>query len=139
MEMASLTAISRVLIVDDNRTLADILASSLNQNGFEAYAVYSAEQAIEQAIKSRPEFIVMDVIMDEIDGVDAAIAICETLPGIRILLISGHEGAGKRLEKGSLRGHHFDLMMKPIQPSWLVQRLRIQDCKEAAVGSRRAA
>ena len=120
-------------------TLVDVLATCLNQNGFEAGAAYSAAEAIERAIKSRPDFIVMDVFLNGIDGVDAAIAICETIPASRILLISGHEDAYKQLEKGSIRGHHFDLLMKPIQPSCLFARLRIQDDKRCELGSNRAA
>jgi|SRR5579872_825263 len=126
--MATLSA-GRVLVVDDDRTLADTLVTCLNQNGFDADAVYTAPEAIERAVNSRPDSIVMDVFLNGIDGVDAAIAICETIPGSRILLISGNDEAYKRLEKGAVRGHHFDLLMKPIQPSCLFKRLRTKDNK----------
>ena len=115
---------TRVLIVDDDRNVADSLAVILNQNGFEAVAAYSGADAIRHALESPPEFIVMDVVMKEIDGVDAAIAICETLPHCRILLISGELQAQPLLGKASIRGHHFELLMKPVEPALLMNRLR---------------
>lgn len=117
----------RVLVVDDDLRIADTLALVLRQNGFDARAAYSGPEAIEAALKSPPNFIVMDVFMGDIDGVDSAIAITEALPHCRILLISGHVDALQRLTKGTARGHNFDLMMKPIQIPALLDRLRSPD------------
>lgn len=115
---------SRVLVVDDDRKLADTLVTVLNQNGFDASAAYSGPAAIESAIKGRPDFIVMDVMMDELDGVDVAIAISETLLACRIVLISGHLDTFQRMSKALIRGHNFELLMKPIQFKMLFNKLR---------------
>ena len=114
----------RVLVVDDDRSFADALSIVLNQHGFDTSVVYSGPEAIRAALKSPPDFIIMDVIMNEIDGVDAAIAICEALPRCRILLMSGVEDAIQKLEKSSKRGHRFDLLMKPILAAALLEKLR---------------
>ncbi|HKR26906.1 MAG TPA: response regulator [Acidobacteriaceae bacterium] len=113
-----------VLVVDDDRTFVNTLVSWLNQNGFDARAAHSGRDAIEAALKSPPAFILMDVMMDGIDGVDAAIAICETIPGCHILLLSGHENARNLLRKASARGHHFELLMKPVETSRILEMLR---------------
>lgn len=117
---------SRVLVVDDDRKFADSLTIILNQAGFDANAVYSGSEAIRTALTFPPDFIVMDVVMDEIDGVDAAIAICEWLPHCRILLISVELESLQRLAKASIRGHQFDLLMKPVQISLLLDKLRLE-------------
>lgn len=132
-------AIPRVLIVDDNRIFADALVSALRSHGVDAKAAYSGSEGIASALESHPDWIVMDVIMGEIDGVDAAIAICETAPVPRVLLTSGHEDAHRRLAKGSARGHDFELVVKPIQFAWLLQRLRSLDSKQHFHGTARAA
>lgn len=132
-------ATPRVLIVDDNRIFADTLVSALRSNGVDAKAAYSGSEGIESALESHPDLIVMDVIMDGIDGVDAAIAICETAPVPRILLTSGHENARRWLAKGSARGHDFELVMKPIQLAWLLQRLRGSDGNQHFRGTNQAA
>ena len=113
----------RVLVVDDDRSLADALSIMLNQHGFDTRAAYSGAEAIRAALNSPPDFIIMDIRMDGIDGVDTAIAICETLPRCRILLMSGAEHASQ-LEKSSKRGHHFDLLMKPVLATALLEKLR---------------
>lgn len=113
-----------VLVVDDDKRLADALAAVLNGHGFNTMTAYSGADAIVAALQSRPDFILMDVMMKGIDGVDAAIAICETLPHCRIVLMSGAESALQNLEKASQRGHHFDLFMKPITASSLVEMIR---------------
>lgn len=117
---------SRVLVVDDDRKYADSLAVILNQTGFAANAVYSGSEAIRTALRFPPDFIVMEVMMDEdeVDGVDAAIAICELLSHCRIVLISAELEAFKRLAKASVRRHRFELLMKPVQISLLLDKLR---------------
>ena len=125
--MPDCNARPRVLVVDDDRNLADTLVSVLNRSGFDATAVYSGPDAIHRAVTFPPDCILMDVVMEGIDGVDAAIAIRETVPACGILLISGYEDAAQRLEKSSVRGHDFELLMKPIEPAWLLSRLRY-DC-----------
>lgn len=114
----------RVLVVDDDRNLADTLVSILNRSGFSATAAYSGPEAIQRALMFPPDCILMDVFMEGIDGVGAAIAIRETVPACGILLISGCEDAARRLEKSRVRGHDFELQMKPIEPAWLLDRLR---------------
>ena len=132
--MPDTSATPRVLVVDDDRTLADSLVAVLNKNGFEASAAYSGRDAVQRAVTAPPDCIVIDVFMEGIDGVDAAIAIRETIPLCGIVLISGYEDARERLKKSTARGHDFELLMKPIHPAWLLQRLSQYHCgtKKAA-------
>lgn len=121
---------SRVLVVDDDRNFADNLAAVLNQTGFDANAAYSGSEAIRTALTTLPpDFMVMEVMMDEIDGVDAAIAIREWLPHCRIVLISAQRDGFKRLAKASVRGHHFDLLMKPVNIPLLLGKLRPENTR----------
>lgn len=136
--MMKLSAAPCVLVVDDDNTFADILVSLLRSEGLTANAVYSGPEAIDCALRSPPDFVVMDVFMDGIDGVDAAIAICETAPAPCILLMSGHPRADERLAKGLIRGHDFELLQKPIQLALLLQRLRSRESNLGHCGATRA-
>lgn len=118
------SATPQVLIVDDDRKLADALSLVLGQRGYDTRVAYSGPEAIQTALTSPPDYIVMDIIMNGIDGVDAAIAICEILPECRILLMSGAEDAMQRLDKGSVRGHHFELLRKPVLADCLLDKLQ---------------
>ena len=53
----------RVLVVDDERIIADTLALILKQNDFDAAAAYNGETAIETATLFKPDVLITDVIM----------------------------------------------------------------------------
>jgi len=114
----------RVLVVDDERVIADTLAIILNQSGFSATAVYSGEKAVEMAEKLRPDMVISDVIMNDLNGIDAAIQIRAMLPGCKILLFSGQAATADLLDKVRGQGHEFEILAKPVHPQDLLARLR---------------
>ncbi|MGB8260151.1 MAG: response regulator [Terracidiphilus sp.] len=122
--MAQEKAKPRVLVADDERVIADTLAMILNQSGFEARAVYSGEKALEAAQSFAPEMLISDVIMADLNGIDAAIQIRAMLPGIKILLFSGQAATADLLEKARARGYEFEILAKPVHPQDLLSRLR---------------
>jgi len=111
-------------VADDERVIADTLAMILNQSGFEARAVYSGEKALELAETYRPDMLISDVIMADLNGIDAAIRIRALLPGIKVLLFSGQAATADLLEKARAEGHEFDILAKPVHPQDLLNKLR---------------
>jgi CheY-like chemotaxis protein len=114
----------KVLVADDERVIADTLAMILNQSGFDARAVYSGEKALELASTFQPDMLISDVIMADLNGIDAAIRIRAILPGIKILLFSGQAATADLLEKARNDGYEFDILAKPVHPQDLLNRLR---------------
>lgn len=114
----------KVLVADDERVIADTLAMILNQSGFEARAVYSGERALEEAPVFQPNMLISDVIMADLNGIDAAIRIREILPSIKILLFSGQAATADLLEKARSEGYEFEILAKPVHPQDLLSRLR---------------
>ena len=114
----------KVLIVDDERVIADTLSMILNQSGFEARAVYSGEGALELARSFAPDMLISDVIMADLNGIDAAIRIRALLPSIKILLFSGQAATADLLEKARTQGYEFEILAKPVHPQDLLARLR---------------
>jgi DNA-binding response OmpR family regulator len=114
----------KVLVVDDERVIADTLAMILNQSGFDARAVYSGEKAVEMAASFAPDMLITDVIMADLNGIDAAIMIRALRPGIKILLFSGQAATADLLEKARGRGYEFEILAKPVHPQDLLSRLK---------------
>ncbi len=114
----------KVLVVDDERVIADTLAMILNQSGFQAKAVYSGEAALEMASSYQPDMLIADVIMADLNGIDAAIQIRALLPKIKILLFSGQAATADLLEKARNQGYEFEILAKPVHPQDLLTRLR---------------
>lgn len=114
----------RVLIADDERLIADTLALILKHAGFEAETVYSGQKAVEAARNRSPDIFLADVVMPGMTGIDAAIEITALHPACRVLLLSGQAATADLLRDARVRGHHFEVLLKPVHPSQLIARLR---------------
>jgi CheY-like chemotaxis protein len=114
----------KVLVVDDEQVIADTLAKILDLNGYDASAVYTGTAAVESARSLRPDLIISDVIMPDMDGIEAAIQIRGFLPNCKILLFSGQAATADLLENARSRGHEFEILGKPVHPSDLLAKLK---------------
>jgi DNA-binding response OmpR family regulator len=114
----------KVLVVDDERVIADTLAIILNKSGFDALAVYSGSGAVSSARATPPDLIISDVIMDDMNGIEAAIEIRKFLPNCKILLFSGQAATADLLEQARKRGHEFEILAKPVHPQDLLARIK---------------
>jgi CheY-like chemotaxis protein len=114
----------KVLVADDEKVIADTLAIILNQNGFDASAVYTGTAAVERARSVRPDLVISDVIMPDMNGIDAAIKIRNFLPSCKILLFSGQAATADLLETARKQGHEFEILAKPVHPQDLLAKLK---------------
>jgi len=117
--------VTKVLIVDDEPTIADTLVIILNKAGFNASAVYSGAEAVNAAKSVHPDLIISDVSMPDMNGIEAAIHIREFLPACKILLFSGQAATADLLENARARGHEFEILAKPVHPQDLLAKLRL--------------
>jgi CheY-like chemotaxis protein len=107
-----------ILVVDDERSVADTMTEILDRAGYRSYKAYGASEALDRLHELRPALLITDVMMPGMDGVELARKAARLYPGIRIFLISGH--AGMEIE-GSVQEPRFDLLPKPIPPEELLQ------------------
>jgi CheY-like chemotaxis protein len=114
----------RVLVVDDEQVIADTLAKILDLNGYDASAVYTGTAAVESARSLKPDLVISDVIMPDMNGIEAAISIRGFLPGCKILLFSGQAATADLLENARAQGHEFEILAKPVHPSDLLAKLK---------------
>ena len=109
-----------VLVVDDEPLVADTLAMILSQAGFDAISVYNAQAALHAARERAPGFLLTDVRMQGMDGIELAMQVADEFPACGILLFSGH-ATGADLESARRAGYELQLMEKPIHPEHLVR------------------
>ncbi len=114
----------KVLVVDDEKVIADTLAIILNKAGFDAAAVYTGTAAVERARTVKPDLIISDVIMPDMNGIEAAINIRKFLPACKILLFSGQAATADLLERARAQGHEFEILAKPVHPQDLLAKLK---------------
>ncbi|HKF49711.1 MAG TPA: response regulator [Terracidiphilus sp.] len=114
----------KVLIADDEELIADTLAMILNQDGFDARAVYTCQNALDVAAVFHPDMLISDVLMADINGIDAAIKMRSLLPEIRVFLLSGQSANSEYISRSKARDLGFEVLMKPVHPQDLLNKLR---------------
>ena len=110
----------KIMVVDDEETIADTLALIFSSNGYDARSVYSAEQALETLDNWRPDLAVIDVVLPGMNGIEFAIFLKASYPDIHFLLFSGQPGAGGLLDEAKKKGHLFEILAKPLHPSFML-------------------
>ena len=81
----------RVLIVDDHRTFAELLAGALAASGMDVLGTaHSAAQGIAMAQELQPDVVVMDIEMPKLDGLSATRQLREVAPHTVVAVVSAH-------------------------------------------------
>jgi CheY-like chemotaxis protein len=113
-----------VLVVDDEHGILVTLAAILKGHGFTVFTARSGEEAVDVAYNVEPDWVVSDVVMGTLSGIDAAIRIRELCPDTQVILFSGNALTTDLLAEARSHGHHFEILAKPFDPAELIERLR---------------
>jgi len=113
----------RVLVVDDEKFVADTLALILQGEGHEAFAVYDGNAALRKSESFIPDCVISDVIMPGMTGIELCSAIEKKYPNCEILLFSGQAYTSELVEKARAEGHCWELLAKPIDPEELLAKV----------------
>ena len=114
----------RVLVVDDDRLVADTLTLIFQRNGFVAKAAYSAEEALRSSREFLPHLLLCDVTMPERDGLSLVEDMTREMPACRILVLTGFYSNLKIVrEHASKLSRPLGILTKPCQPSELLREV----------------
>ncbi|MDF2626861.1 MAG: two-component response regulator [Symbiobacteriaceae bacterium] len=111
----------RILVVDDERPIADILKFNLEREGFEVDVAYDGEEAVHKARQSAFNLVILDIMLPKLDG----FSVCKDIrshSSVPILMLSAKEAEVDKvlgLELGA-----DDYVVKPFSPRELVARVR---------------
>ena len=119
-----------VMIVDDEKVIADTLTAIFNQHGYAAIACYDAQSALDLAAVIPPNLVITEVMMPGMNGIDLAIALEALLPACKILLFSGQASTIDLLAAARASGHDFTTLSKPVHPTEMLRR--VSECLQSA-------
>lgn len=113
-----------VLLADDHRIMRDGLAELINgQDGIEVVGLaVNGQEAVELAVKLRPDVILMDVSMPVMSGIDATQQICNLLPEIRIIGLTMHKDPDIR--QAMLNAGACACLLKSGSPTELIKTIQ---------------
>ena len=116
--------ITKILLVDDDPDILEIVSYNLVQEGFEIFTASNGKEAIFKAIKEVPDLIIMDVMMPEMDGMEA----CENIrriPALNHVIITFLTARSEDYSQvAGFDAGADDYITKPIKPKLLVSKVK---------------
>jgi len=112
---------SRVLVVDDDPMVVDVLGRYLVRDGFAVSTAHDGASALDQARRLPPELVILDVLLPVIDG----LAVCRALRAksrMSILLLSARHDEATKIRGFSLGAD--DYVVKPFSPREVLARVQ---------------
>lgn len=112
---------AKILVVDDEKNIVDILKFNLAKEGFQTIEAYDGEQAIECALKEKPDLILLDIMLPKMDGFTVCRKLRQTLSTPIIMITAKEEEVDKvlGLELGA-----DDYITKPFSTRELMARVK---------------
>ncbi len=112
-----------ILVVDDEKRIADTLALILRSKQYAVVTAYDGQEAYETCRQAAPRLMITDVVMPQMNGVELAIKVRSEMPACLILLFSGQAATADILREANERGFEFELLAKPVHPEHLLARV----------------
>lgn len=120
----------RVLLVEDEQTLADIIADTLSEKDFTVTVAYNGVEGLRAFDRERPQVVVPDIMMPGMDGLSLVAELRRRDPSVPILFLSARSAA-EDVVRGFEAGGN-DYLRKPFAMSELIVRLRALAGRQAA-------
>lgn len=114
----------KVLVVDDDKDILDLLQYNLEKEGYQVETIYDAREAVEVAEAFHPDLILLDIMMPYHDGIDICRQIREKdqLQDIAILFLTAR--VEEYTEVAAFGAGGDDYIIKPIRPRALLMRIK---------------
>lgn len=114
----------KILLVDDEPDILEIVGYNLKNEGYQIFTAENGQQAIKTAKKQLPHLILLDIMMPEMDGIEA----CEKIRGIKSLenvIIAFLTARGEDYSQvAGFEAGADDYITKPIKPKVLVSKIK---------------
>lgn len=112
----------RVLVVDDDRLVADTLNLVFQANGYESEAVYSAADALARARTFTPGLLLCDISMPDENGLELAETLQQEMPDCKLLMLTAYASNVVKVDQHASRTQRpLKLLSKPCRPETLLR------------------
>ncbi|MEU7165759.1 response regulator transcription factor [Streptomyces morookaense] len=112
----------RVLVVDDEASLADLLRLALRYEGWDVHTAADGVEAVRRAREFRPDAVVLDVMLPDMDGLAVLARLRRELPDVPVLFLTAKDSVEDRI--AGLTAGGDDYVTKPFSLEEVVARLR---------------
>src|ERR1035438_2597909 len=116
------SAEARLLVVEDEEMILELLAGSLRFAGFEVTTAASGAEALRAVAASRPDLMLLDVMMPDGDGFEVVRRMRSSGPDVPVIFLSARDGVRERIAGLALGGD--DYVTKPLLLDEVLERIR---------------
>ena len=120
--MSTETASHRVLVVDDEPNIVDVISMALRFNGFTVGAAATGADALNQVREFKPDLVLLDVMLPDMEGFDIAKRLGAERSRTPIIFLTARDGTDDKIRGLSIGGD--DYMTKPFSVEELLARVR---------------
>ena len=114
----------KILLVDDEQDILEIIGYNLSQEGYQVFTASNGKEAVEKAQKEIPNLIILDVMMPEMDGMEACERI-RKIPSLQNTIITFLTARGEDYSQvAGFDAGADDYITKPIKPKVLVSKVK---------------
>lgn len=113
---------TKILVVDDDRKIVDLVRAYLERDGYRVSAAYEGLQALELARQARPDLVVLDLMLPGMDGLDVCRILRDEGNKVPIIMLTARTTEGDKLIGLDLGAD--DYVTKPFSPRELLARVR---------------
>ena len=111
----------RILLVDDDRTVAEVVTRYLEREGFEVERVADGQRAVERALAEPPDLMVLDLMLPKLDGLEVCRRV-RALNPVPVIMLTARTDETDRIVGLDLGAD--DYVTKPFSPRELVSRVK---------------
>ena len=125
----------RVLVVDDEEHITELLSMGLSMNGFSVERVASGREALAAIERGRPDLVVLDVMLPDLDGFSVAKRLRQTEGAgtrVPVIFLTARDTTADKIE--GLRLGSDDYMTKPFSIEELVERVKAVLRRASGIG-----
>ncbi len=112
---------TRVLVVEDDRTVSEVVARYLSREGYAVEEVADGSRAVERALQSLPDLVVVDLMIPGLDGLEVCRRLRQAAP-IPVIMLTAKSDEADRIAGLELGAD--DYVSKPFSPRELMARVR---------------
>jgi len=112
----------RILLIEDERKIADFIRRGLTLEGYQVQVAYDGESGLDAAVEQRPDLVILDIMLPAIDGIEVCKALRDAGFDMPILMLTARDAVRDRV--AGLDAGADDYLVKPFAFDELLARIR---------------